>query len=160
MTVHAGKLMGFRLNQTVGSFSTKQLGFRENNQNQSPERKQNCASSALLCYFRSQHFHFNSAVEERQEILKYKIWYFSCLLQCNTCSNGTLLVRFLKRQGHQVLLSSSVASHNATEHSPLVVSLALFCLKFLCYHIIYSLRQLLGPGSETSGGSGKSSRAL
>lgn len=43
-----------------------QFGFKENNQNQSPKRKQNCASSALLCYFRSQHYNFNSAVEERR----------------------------------------------------------------------------------------------
>lgn len=47
-----------------------------------------------------------------------------------------------------------------TKHSPLIVSLALFCFKPLCSHINYSFRQLLGPGSETFAGSGQSSRAL
>lgn len=72
----------------------------------------------------------------------------------------TLLVRFLKRQDIRPFWACQLQATTHTVHSPLVVSLALFCLKFLCYHSIYSLRQLLGPGSETSGGSGQSSRAL
>jgi len=47
-----------------------------------------------------------------------------------------------------------------TVHSPLIVSLALFGFKTLRYHINYSFRQLLGPGSETSAGLGQSSKAL
>lgn len=41
-----------------------------------------------------------------------------------------------------------------------MVSSVLFLFKPFCYHINYSFRQLLGPGSEAFAGSGRSGRAL
>lgn len=156
-----GNWQKFRLNQTAyqqAAFPLYILALGKQSKPE-PQKKTEQCNSASVYISEANINNFSRAFEERSSFKVIKSWHFSCLLHSNTCLKGMLFAKkvfFKKKRGTPgPFWSHHLQATLHAVHSPLIISLALFCFKPLCYHINQSFGQLLGPGSEILRGQGK-----